>query len=264
MNTSLPSLWCEYVVSPYSVSTLIAEWVNTWTNVFYPIVALYGLQRLSSVPSTSPFLKLSELILIVVSVGSFCFHAAPSAFTELLDEFPMILLALSYLLCLTNKHALLRPPFYVYTFFLTICSVVTGFIAYQVFGEYEIFLMIFTAQTVFPILICLHLLYTDKEVAQFKTVFLKSLACIAVGRGCWEYERLLYSLGVCPTAGGRQFLHGYWHLFSALSHGFLMAFLRQIDAVKNKKKEIPSQSDSAQDLEMQRLIGRTEMQAVKE
>ena len=88
--------WCEAVTHLYALHPCCAELVNTVTNVCAFSSAMVGLRRALSrgLPVSFVF---TELVLAVVAIGSTIFHATRSYYAEILDEFPMSVMAIGYI-----------------------------------------------------------------------------------------------------------------------------------------------------------------------
>jgi dihydroceramidase len=103
--------WCEqnYQHSPY-----IAETFNSFTNIFYTIIALYGFLKLRASSNNPPIpLQIVYFLVFVVSFGSFTFHATLTKIGQLMDELPMlyaVLLMLYFILFLKNKPSMWKIP----------------------------------------------------------------------------------------------------------------------------------------------------------
>ena len=84
--------WCEAVTHLYRLHPCCAELVNTVTNVCAFTAAMLGLRRAHArrLPGAILF---TEAVLAVVAVGSAIFHATRSYYGEMLDEFPMSVMA---------------------------------------------------------------------------------------------------------------------------------------------------------------------------
>jgi hypothetical protein len=83
---------CEAVTHLYALHPCCAELVNTVTNVCAFSAAMIGLRRALTrrLPASFVF---TEAVLAVVAVGSTIFHATRSYYAEMLDEFPMSVMA---------------------------------------------------------------------------------------------------------------------------------------------------------------------------
>lgn len=175
----------------------------------------------------------------------------------------MFILIQGYQLCLLNKHPLLSPPASRFTIPLSFFVTLIGFTYYIVFADYDIFLNLFTAQTIIFLLICSHtMMLRPTFFKKYRHDFFMAIAYISFGKGLWSIERKLYHDGNCPSKlynplfwlhpgerfsrwgkGGRgnapKYGHNYrttnilpsaWHFLSAASHIRIMKFLRKLNA----------------------------------
>ncbi|PWN93659.1 alkaline phytoceramidase [Acaromyces ingoldii] len=79
-------IWCE---EKYQWSKYVAEPVNTFTNVFFFLLAIYGAKKTFDERLPLRFF-LVNLGIAGIGVGSFLFHATLKYEAQLLDELPMI------------------------------------------------------------------------------------------------------------------------------------------------------------------------------
>ncbi|EST09386.1 Ceramidase [Kalmanozyma brasiliensis GHG001] len=94
-------LWCE---EKYRWSRYVAEPINTVTNVFFIVLALYGYRV--TVRERLPLrYAICHLGVALVGFGSALFHGTLMYWTQLLDELPMIYTSawLTYCVCETSK-----------------------------------------------------------------------------------------------------------------------------------------------------------------
>ncbi|CAO1637811.1 unnamed protein product [Sympodiomycopsis kandeliae] len=100
-------LWCE---DKYRWSKYIAEPVNTFTNLGFVALSLYGARGCALQGLPRRFV-LTNLGIALVGLGSFAFHATLTRPAQLLDELPMIYasLILSYCVLETSKLNSSKP-----------------------------------------------------------------------------------------------------------------------------------------------------------
>lgn len=91
--------WCE---SNYVLSHYIAEFWNTISNLAFIIPQLVQYIALSKYKCVEPAFRTAYLGLVLVGIGSLCFHLTLSRTMQMFDETSMILVALQgfYLLCI--------------------------------------------------------------------------------------------------------------------------------------------------------------------
>ena len=136
-------VWCEAVTSAYVGSHSIVEACNSASSAVYIMAGAVGLLMSKGLNRSFHF---TEAMLILVGVGSICFHATASLAGELLDELPMSLLAFGYVLQLDGMHWLTRPPRRRAFYTANIVAVAAAFVAYLVLAQHELFVILFTAQ----------------------------------------------------------------------------------------------------------------------
>ena len=81
--------WCEY---NYIYNNYIAEFWNTITGIFLCISSIILLRK-----QKNKKLYFSNILLFIVGIGTILFHATLLYIFQLLDEIPMILIAIEYL-----------------------------------------------------------------------------------------------------------------------------------------------------------------------
>ncbi|KAJ3028003.1 UNVERIFIED_CONTAM: Alkaline ceramidase 3 [Siphonaria sp. JEL0065] len=79
--------WCEenYVITHY-----IAEFWNTFSNLFFIAFALYGIETLKAIGAAEVRHFMAFGSLIIVAIGSMCFHGTMWYNAQMADELPMI------------------------------------------------------------------------------------------------------------------------------------------------------------------------------
>lgn len=94
-----PTSTLDFCEENYTVNFYMAEFWNTLTNVSMIVPPLVGL-----VASRRQGLELrytvSYMLLLVVGIGSACFHGTLMYKMQLLDELPMLFAAVQFLYCL--------------------------------------------------------------------------------------------------------------------------------------------------------------------
>ncbi|KAI9302961.1 alkaline ceramidase 3-like protein [Cunninghamella echinulata] len=89
--------WCEenYAFSPY-----IAEFINTTTNLSFALLSFFGLYNSIKNNFNKSFI-VAHLGVLLVAIGSWCFHMTLQYDMQLLDELPMI-----YVACIMVWHSI--------------------------------------------------------------------------------------------------------------------------------------------------------------
>jgi hypothetical protein len=168
---------CEAVTHLYALHPCCAELVNTVTNVCAFSAAMIGLRRALTrrLPASFVF---TEAVLAVVAVGSTIFHATRSYYAEMLDEFPMSVMAyvprappryapplppparagaphrwgpasvrrIGYVWVLRDKHWLTSPSCWHPFFACYAAAVCCAWVLYATLHSYHIFTTCFTLQ----------------------------------------------------------------------------------------------------------------------
>lgn len=194
------------------------------------------------------------MCMIAVGLGSFTFHTKPCFFTQLLDELPMAVLAILYLLTFISLHPTLPSNSLLFVSIGSLVIFTTSFAAYAVFEVFEIFLHTFTFFITCVVLVAGDILrrahaprrkvsdFTTSHSAQVITSssgFYHSILLIIAGRVFWETERALFHAQKCPYSAlyPSFWLHPSWHLISALAHMRLIDFSRGVGKGTNSKDD---------------------------
>ena len=172
----------------YEVTSNIAEFFNSFSNISYFWFGISGLQFTSSWIS-----KASYACLILVGLGSFLLHATLQFWGEIIDEAAMLLLVALFELMLVR--ALCRKPTIYYACIVALFLInISILIFYIANNNYEIFLHGFTVQIavviIVPILIRLNLItsnsYVRSALISKMHVYKSSVFHIIFGRIVWE------------------------------------------------------------------------------
>ena len=247
--------WCEAYTHEYAFHPCCAELANTVTNICSFSVALLGLYRTWKRKGGAAFL-FTDLVLLVVAVGSALFHMTRSYYSELLDELPMLLMGVGYLWVLRDRHWLTSGRLWLPVFLIYIATATSAAGAYLYHKDagkveisvptilslnkprrtslqvYDIFTLTFTAEVVFAAL-----LSVAAGGRKRLGIWLLFLACIVAGRGVWGWERRLHRAQQCPTdpSDPKWWLHSIWHFFSAAAHGIWMYYVSLLPVLKPRK-----------------------------
>lgn len=188
--------WCE---DNFVYSNYIAEFFNTISNI--PFIAFYylGIYTFKNFNCYGDD-KFLYGCLLFTGVSSFYFHATLSLFSQLLDEFSIILL-LANALIMTYKNNNIRLGIKSYTF--------THSIVMCYYPHINIPVLFFIGFCVWRILKKKFKKYSDQsfkyywKLAQF--FFFLSTSCWIIDKFFCSYTKFL----------GIQF-HALWHIFSAI------------------------------------------------
>lgn len=199
--------WCErYKNQQLEDNRWFNEPINTFSNIVY-LVSVYNTRQMGHNLLTI----YSSLLMCITGIGSICFHGSGTRVGQLLDEIPIVLLCDSYIKILDIDLRFSRHPIYEY-------SVSMLSLLYIVTNNYTIFLTLVTSQGVtLAGLIMKQSMNYGVNVSYNKAVFV-----FILGKVLWEYERFLYRNDACPEAGPLIYLHGGWHISTAMMHYYIM------------------------------------------
>mmetsp|Transcript_54251 Transcript_54251/g.79534 ORF Transcript_54251/g.79534 Transcript_54251/m.79534 type:complete len:285 (+) Transcript_54251:49-903(+) len=223
--------WCEAVTHLYALHPCCAELANTATNLFAFSAGCVGLWRAARLGLPVSFV-FTEVIILVVAIGSAIFHATRSYYAEMLDELPMSIMAIGYVWVLKDKHWLTQPPYWEKFVASYITAVACAWIGYVKYHWYGVFVICFTLQVIVAALISL-----DAGPLRLRYLWWYFwLPSILAGKALWEVERHLHRSNQCPTSmmNVTWWLHAMWHFFSALSHSIWMYYAANIPATTRR------------------------------
>jgi hypothetical protein len=236
--------WCEAVTHAHAYSPLIAEFFNTWSNIVFIIVGFIGLRRslmkqpsIQHVPTISKQNLLAhiftDMMIVIVGLGSMWFHSQRSYLGEILDELPMSIMAFGYMLCLDHLHWLTKTPYRNTTYLCMFLILLIGWLCYIIWDAHEIFTTLFTIQILVPIFISC----ASCIAGSSRSLWIACLVAILSGKIIWEFERYLHENKQCPMSQSHPLFwcHPMWHLLSALSHYFWIKYISEIPLRAEKK-----------------------------
>ena len=192
----------QYCEPKYEKTDILYEFYNSISNIAYLAVA--SLIYEFSYKYDSWFL----LILVSISIGSFCLHAFGTFTTELLDEIPMVIL-LDYVYFKLGDNLKSKIIMNIST-----CIMLYFYIKLQ---KYYIFLVFFDLQVVIVVRKIYHLSLKNRLVRGNLKMF---LTCFIPATICWFSEQHL-----CPFFPNFAYLHSLWHILSAFSLIFIHAII---------------------------------------
>jgi hypothetical protein len=216
--------WCEAEVRAH-------EYANTASNVAFVAFAVAGLRDCRSRRLPRPFVA-AELSLCVVAVGSVLFHGTKTWLGELLDEVPMLGLAVVYLWTVVG----LLPPRWAAP--AMVCGgggAAAGLAHYLRHRDHAFFSLLFTLQVLAPALIAFS---SAPALGVRRGTWYAFLALILGGKVAWELERELWRRGACPASAANPlfWLHALWHVLSAAAHRAAMRFHGDLALAKAKRR----------------------------
>ncbi|PZC76351.1 alkaline ceramidase [Helicoverpa armigera] len=228
---SSPVDWCE---SNYSISPVIAEFVNTISNVLFflfPPVLMHLFQEYSKF--FNPAINVLWILLMVVGISSAYFHATLSLVGQLMDELAILWVFIAaFAMFLPKRHF---PSFLdgnrrrlaIYSTVMSVLS--TGF------------LVMHPAANAFALMTlalpALGFLYGELVRVKCSRVYRLGLRCVAVSLlaiFCWVMDRMFCDAWLSIDF---PYMHGVWHvLIFIASYTALVLF-----AYFNVTEESPEQ-----------------------
>ena len=221
-------VWCE---QKYRWSRFVAEPINTVTNLFFILLALYG-YRVTRREGLPLRYSICHLGVALVGFGSAWFHATLTYSTQLLDELPMIYTSawLTYCVCETSRgygaprFRLLLP--------LSLVLLVTWITVVYVWNGNPVFHQVaYASIQIVSTLRVIHLL-TNKNSAlntttlgkqrksEIQRLYLFGTAVFLLGFAIWNIDNIFcYQLRQARAFVGYPWAvllegHGWWHILT--------------------------------------------------
>lgn len=205
--------WCE---RNFEICNYIAEFWNTLSNLLMVVLALFGLYTVHKYKFETRF-SICYLGLMVVGIGSWCFHATLLYSMQLLDELPMIYGTCVFVYCVLEDKR--KPRFGL--------PLIIGLALYAIIVT-GVYLKIETAefhQTAYGILVSIvifkcayHNINGDIKDPQVTRLFKLGLVSYLGGFALWnidnffcEYLRAARESLPFPFTGLLE-LHAWWHI----------------------------------------------------
>ena len=189
--------YCESIHN-YKFSNYIAEYFNTISSLLFIAMGLYGLCK----KELSFKFYLSELLIILVGIGSAIFHGNQSYVGEVLDETAMLLLLFSYYL-----HVVLNTPLQIISFIILGCIT----FLYFYYNSYVLFLILFGGGLSTLVVYVYKLYIVNKLVI---------IGILSVAVLLWMTEQYYYKNNICPLELNniKYYYHSLWHILCAVTH----------------------------------------------
>ena len=186
--------FCE---EPYAQSRYIAEFWNTWSNLAYVAVGARHILQGSE--------RGCGWWLVLVGIGSACFHATARYYAQLLDELPMIGFVTHALLSLAPMDARMARP----AVRAVVCALsATTLVAYVLAHDYEVFIIGFSIL----VLLIQERLLRSTALAMSRKFSRQGFCLIVAARFVWELEQRFCARWPLLAWG-----HVAWHVLSALA-----------------------------------------------
>ncbi|XP_053612854.1 alkaline ceramidase [Plodia interpunctella] len=232
---SSPVDWCE---SNYSISPVIAEFVNTVSNVLFflfPPVLIHLFQEYARF--VNPGINVLWVMLMVVGLSSAYFHATLSLVGQLLDELAILWLFMAAFTMFFPKRYF--PKFLngnrkKLTYYSCVFSLVsTGF------------LVMAPAANAFALMImalpAIGFLYKELSRSNCPRVYRLGLRCVAVSllaMFCWVLDRLFCDAWLSIDF---PYMHGVWHILifiASYTAVVLCAYFNVLDERPEQKPQL--------------------------
>ena len=163
----------------------------------------------------------SHLGLLVVGIGSFCFHGSLLYEFQLLDELPMLYTTAVFIYCITLQDPRRRHSPALAAFLAVLCTAVT--IVYVMWQEPAFHQACYGAMVVFLTGNCLRIAYRDRATEPERTSFIvQAVVLFLVAWGLWNIDihycvQLKDLRAQMGWAAPLLELHGWWHILTAYS-----------------------------------------------
>ncbi|CAB9500100.1 Alkaline ceramidase [Seminavis robusta] len=227
--------WCEDLVAKHAHSDWVAEYYNTWSNLPFYMVAIFGMKRCVEMKLNRSFWAAEVVMFLGIGIGSTLFHAHQSRVAQYADEIPMTLLLIAQINGMEGTHPWLtssikgkQAPFYRWLHGFVACI----WALYVYTNDYAFFTVVFSVQ------ICTNfgmLGDCGRRLKHSQLNWYIAMTFIAVAKICWELERKLYRDGACDTPGALS-LHPVWHLGAGIAHYFGMRQCAELLEFSNRGK----------------------------
>ncbi|CAO3641504.1 unnamed protein product [Cunninghamella blakesleeana] len=238
--------WCEknYEFSPY-----IAEFINTTTNLSFALLSFFGLYNSIKNGFSKSFI-IAHLGVLLVAIGSWCFHMTLRYDMQLLDELPMI-----YVACIMVWHSI-----EVYTQKKYGISLILFLIFYSAFVTYSYIIInnpvfhqvsyaILVIAIVFRSVYLVQHLPNRNEIQRYDYIqpqLVKLLKLSASGFifafFLWNVDnifchQLTYLRTFVPYAlGSFTQLHGWWHNLTAIGCYYFVVYCEWVHQILDDHK----------------------------
>lgn len=209
---SSPIDWCEI---NYEVHPAIAEWYNSFSSIPIALVGPVG-YLYQAIPERMwrevPNVYLILLLVVLIGVGSFWFHATLSVFGQIMDELSIIWISIygAFLVVKKRDHPLLVAAVFQHSVCLAMvmCTTLLALFAPVVS---HFFVLASAPAGVFNYACA----YRRSKSPRMKQMFWTSMRFFAAAWTCWLTDRLACGQmqALRETLGFQPQLHAAWHLF---------------------------------------------------
>ena len=224
--------WCE---SNYAVCEYIAEFWNTITNTVMIGLAVLGIVTAWRARVEQRYV-VSHIGLMLVGVGSWCFHGTLRYEMQLLDELPMLYCTAVFIYCIQLPDPKQRHSPALAVGLVAMCAAVT--VAY-VWLQAPIFHQTCYGSMVLYLTVnCLRAAWQQRHDRQLGSYIVTAVVLFLAAWGLWnidiyfckELQDLRAQMGVwAPLLE----LHGWWHVLTGYSSYLQIVFSTLVQAQRN-------------------------------
>ncbi|CAH0592647.1 unnamed protein product [Chrysodeixis includens] len=230
---SSPVDWCE---SNYSISPVIAEFVNTISNILFflfPPVLIHLFQEYSKF--FNPAINVLWVLLMVVGISSAYFHATLSLVGQLLDELAILWLFI-------GAFAMFLPKRYFPTFLggdrrrLAVCSCVVSVVCTCISVLHPAANSFALMTLAIP---ALALLYIELNLVKCARAYRLGLRCVAVSLlaiFCWTIDRMFCDAWLSIDF---PYMHGVWHVLIFIASYTMLVLFAYFNVLEERPEQTP-------------------------
>lgn len=189
--------WCE---NNYEISSLIVEFVNSWTSLFITLVGIIGMHY-------HPTVSILYATLILIGITSFYFHATLSEAGQMADELSIMMAIISTTIYINTYILQWIPNNYI--LFLSIVKFGSMFI----FPEFNRFILFTWGMLILRYVKYFYNMSSDKIRNNILVAFYYFILAVF----CWSIDFMcLYDVSIL-------YLHGWWHIFIGMCGYYVFA-----------------------------------------
>lgn len=230
---SSPVDWCE---SNYSISPMIAEFVNTFSNVLFflfPPVLMHLFQEYSKF--FNPAINILWVMLMVVGISSAYFHATLSLVGQLMDELAILWVFMAAFAMFFPKRyfpTFLHGNRRLLAFYSSIISVLsTGFLVmHPAVNAFALMTLAVPA---------LGFLYKELNRVKCARVYRLGLRCAAVSllaMFCWIMDRMFCDAWLSIDF---PYMHGVWHILIFIASYTALVLFAYFNVTEERPEQKP-------------------------
>jgi len=215
--------WCE---SNYAVCLYIAEFWNTVTNLTMITLAVCGMVATARAGAEFRF-QLSNFGIMLVGIGSWCFHGSLLYEMQLLDELPMVYTTAVFIYCISLQDPKKRHSPALALFLLVLCAAIT---AVYVWWKEPLFHQVcYGLMVAYLTATCTRTAYRFRDDRALVRVLVAAVFLFLAAWGLWnidihfcqELREMREHMG--PFAPLLE-LHAWWHVLTAYSSYLQVVF----------------------------------------